>query len=196
MIGSPFPTNHFVGGELVLLYQAQNNIRPIQGTLYSLGGPLRTDLMREFPLSLRGNIAATKYLVPALLMLQLFYPDAPNPDSYLRLEESGALTIARKSARPPAVEDTLASHLRRMGYLSLSRWSVRPPAGSSIHYAGTLPMRDSPRHRYETDRNGKLFGTNAIFIADASCFPNLPAKNHSFTLMANACRVAHGIRNI
>jgi choline dehydrogenase-like flavoprotein len=189
-IGTPLQTSSFIGGELLLLLPGERPERPVQGSVYGLLGPLRTDLVREFPLSIRGNLAASRYLVPALLMVQLFYPDEPSPHSTLRLTADGSLSITRRGRLTTDREREVCKILRGLGYLAFEQLCVRPIPGSSIHYAGTLPMSSSSSDRYSTDRAGLLRGTTRVYIADAATFPSLPAKNHTFTLMANAMRIA------
>lgn len=193
-IGTPLQTASFIGGELLLLLPGERPERPIQGSVYGLLGPLRTDLVREFPLSIRGNLAASRYLVPALLMVQLFYPDEPSPLSTLRLTADGSLHITRRGRLNTDREREVCKILRGLGYLAFEQLCVRPIPGSSIHYAGTLPMSSSSSDRYSTDRFGLLRGTTRVYIADAATFPSLPAKNHTFTLMANAMRIATEVR--
>ncbi len=67
-----------------------------------------------------------------------------------------------------------------------------PEMGSSLHYAGLLPMADNPT-KFQTDRHGRLFGAQNVFVADAACFSALPAKNLTFTIMANAARIADDV---
>ena len=55
-------------------------------------------------------------------------------------------------------------------------------------------MREHPQGRYETDRNGRLAGTRAVYIGDSATFPRLPAKNLTFTIMANALRIGRALR--
>ena len=76
-----------------------------------------------------------------------------------------------------------------MKYFASKRLCKIPPPGSSIHYAGTLPMRSNPQNKYETDPNGLLHGTKGIYVVDGGNFPALPSKNHTFTIMANAMRI-------
>lgn len=66
------------------------------------------------------------------------------------------------------------------------------PMGSSVHYAGTLPMSDTPGP-LRVDRTGRSHDFGNLYVADGSVFPSLPAKNLTFTLMANATRIAAGI---
>ena len=54
-------------------------------------------------------------------------------------------------------------------------------------------MRRIPETPYECDPDGKLHGTDCVYVADGAAFPVLPAKNHSFGIMANAMRIAEGV---
>ncbi|MEP6572350.1 MAG: GMC oxidoreductase [Gemmatimonadota bacterium] len=68
------------------------------------------------------------------------------------------------------------------------------PMGSSVHYAGTLPM---------TAQGGTLTCTPDcrsrdfpnLYLADGATLPFLPSKNLTFTLMANAIRIAETLRD-
>ncbi len=63
------------------------------------------------------------------------------------------------------------------------------PVGASVHYAGTLPML-AEGGDLTTDRAGRCRPFENLIVADGSTFPALPAKNLTFTLMANASRIA------
>ena len=79
-----------------------------------------------------------------------------------------------------------------MGFLATAAIAKHASPGEGIHYAGTLPMSDSPG-RYQLHRDGRLEGTRSVYVCDGACFPRLPAKNHTYTIMANAHRIATGI---
>jgi choline dehydrogenase-like flavoprotein len=66
------------------------------------------------------------------------------------------------------------------------------PFGFGGHLSGALPMRASPGP-LETDPSGRLAGTRRVFVVDSAVFPTLPAQNLTFTVMANARRIAGGI---
>ena len=61
--------------------------------------------------------------------------------------------------------------------------------GASVHYAGLLPMS-----RQAGDQTTSPFCQSHdfenLFLVDGTTLPFLPAKNLTFTLMANAARVA------
>jgi choline dehydrogenase-like flavoprotein len=63
------------------------------------------------------------------------------------------------------------------------------PMGSSVHYSGTLPMSET-RTAWCVSPECRSYDIDNLFIVDGAVMPFLPAKNLTFTLMANAVRVA------
>ncbi|HTM08806.1 MAG TPA: GMC oxidoreductase [Verrucomicrobiae bacterium] len=189
-IGAAFEKEFFAAATLNAVYDGPLWPEPVQMTLYGAAGTLRSDFLFDFPLAARDALAAAKYLTPALVIAQLFYPDAPAATNYLRLAPSGKLELAYEPKRRGALEARLVKLFRRLGCFGLARFCKHLAPGSSFHYAGGLPMKSAPRTGYETDRSGRLAGARAVYIADAANFPALPSKNHSFTMMANAMRIA------
>jgi choline dehydrogenase-like flavoprotein len=61
--------------------------------------------------------------------------------------------------------------------------------GASVHYAGTVPM-SRVRGDHTTSRHCRSDFFDNLWFVDGTSFPFLPAKNLTFTLMANAVRVA------
>lgn len=189
-IGAALEQEFYPAAMLNAVYAGPLHPGAIQMTLYGVAGALRSDFLFDFPFSARGNVAAAKYLTPALVVAQLFYPDGPRPGNYLRLRPTGELELVYQSKKLGAVEAGLLALFRRLGYLGLARFCKYLAPGNSFHYAGGLPMKAAPKGRYETDKNGRLAAARAVYVADAANFPALPSKNHSFTMMANAMRVA------
>jgi choline dehydrogenase-like flavoprotein len=171
----------------------------LQGSIYGAAGPLRSDILFDLPLSLSANVSCLRRLAAATGLLMLFYPAARHPENHLRLTADGALKIAYGEpatigpARGEAEKDLIRA-FRRIGIYSAQALCHYPRMGSSIHYAGTLGMREFPG-RYEVYPDGRLHGTRAVYVVDGACFPQLPAKNLTFTIMANAMRIASKIRD-
>jgi choline dehydrogenase-like flavoprotein len=159
----------------------------LQGTLYGTTGPLRSDLLGSLPFSLSASMVWTKYLAPAMGLLMLFHPAPEGAGGYLRLRPSGELEVEFAPA-PFGAAAELIPLFRRIGFFSHASLIQRPGMGAGLHFSGTLPMRSNPS-KYETDRNGLLFGTQRVYVVDGGCFSRLPAKNLTFTIMANALRV-------
>jgi choline dehydrogenase-like flavoprotein len=193
-IGVPQERRFFSGVQLNVIYRRHEKDVPIQGSFYGAMGLLRSDLLLEMPLSLKGNLVATKYLPPALGVLYLLYPDYPDVNNYLKLTTSGELEIRYQKKALGKVERQIISSFRSLGCLSLPSLCKYPAPGNSFHYAGTLPMKAQPRNKFETSANGLLFGTGHVYVVDGANFSSLPSKNHTFTIMANAMRIAHHVR--
>jgi hypothetical protein len=162
----------------------------LQGSIMELTAPLRAEFFGRFPLSARANLGLVRDLLPAMLLMQLFFPAGAQEPARLSLKEDGR---SRIEGRPNRVD------LRRLGGLlgalrSLGLWThpaliYKPVTGHAIHYAGSLPMTTRPA-RYQCDPSGRLYGTQHVYVADSACFSGLPAKNMSFGMMANAMRIA------
>jgi choline dehydrogenase-like flavoprotein len=61
--------------------------------------------------------------------------------------------------------------------------------GASVHYAGTIPISATPT-QFTASTNCRSHDFDNLYFVDGTTFPFLPAKNLTFTLMANATRVA------
>lgn len=164
----------------------------VQGTILELTSLMRADFFADLPFSAAANLAFIRYLSPAMLGMQLFFPASIQGPSLLSLKKNGHIRI---QGRPNTIDLTKLSGLfrlfRRVGAWSHPLLVKKVPTGHGIHYAGTLPLRSSPKKRFECDPFGRLYGSHHVFVADSSGFPMLPAKNMSFTMMANAMRIAH-----
>jgi choline dehydrogenase-like flavoprotein len=189
-IGAALEKQVYPAATLNGVYSGDVHPAVIQMTLYGVTGALRSDYLFDFPLSARGNIAGAKYLAPAMTVVQLFYPDVPAPTNWLRLGEDGRLELHYESKRLGTLEAHLLKMFRSIGYLGAARFCKYLTPGNSFHYGGSLPMTAVPSDRYQTDRYGLLGGTRGVYVADAANFSALPSKNHTFTIMANAMRVA------
>jgi len=189
-IGGALDKSVYSAAMLSAVYAGEYASRPVQMTLYAVVGSLRSDYLFDFPLSARGNIAAAKYLTPALLHIQLSYPDAPTPTNHLRLLPDGRLELRYASKPAGPLEGHVLGLFRGLGYLGAPGLCRRLTPGTGYRYAGALPMTATPTGRYQTDSHGLLWGTRGVYVADAATFPVLPSKSHSFTMMANAMRIA------
>ena len=111
------------------------------------------------------------------------------------VDHAGRVHVNYDPITPGTAERALLRAFRKIGYFGLRRFVKYAQPGQSIHYAGPLPMRERPEKAYETDRYGRLFGSKRVFIGDSATFPELPAKNLTLTIMANALRIGEVARN-
>lgn len=180
-------------GQVNMIYSGVGSKEPVQATLYGTSGPMRSDVLLNFPLPLQSSLQCAKLLTPALAFVMLFYPDAPTNSNYLRLTDAGALWITHDGPKRGEVERRVIRAFRGLGYLSSKRICQFPRIGAGLHYAGCLPMKAQPGP-YETNPHGLLFGSRRLYFVDGAVFPKLPAKNLTYTIMANAMRVATNLR--
>jgi choline dehydrogenase-like flavoprotein len=84
---------------------------------------------------------------------------------------------------------TLLSHSLDFGFIPALPFIEVPDPGTSVHLAGCLPMKASPKVG-ETDRLGRPYGLQRVHVVDGACFPELPSEHLTYTIMANAARIA------
>ena len=179
--------NEFIPPQLILVTKDSKN--KYLCSMYKLNATLCGDYLMDFPLSIKGTLSAVKYLVPSILIMQVFYPDHQKSKNFLKLTKDGVIEISyEQEEKRGSIEKKIISSFRKLGFYSLSFLVKKLQPGNSFHYSGTLPMKKTPS-KFQTDSECRLFGTKNIFIADGSVFPVLPAKNNTFTIMANAMRI-------
>lgn len=190
-IGTPQAEKSFYTQTNLCLPQSDGSV--VTGTFYAVSGLLHADLLFDLPLSSRANVMALKHILPSMLVLHLWYPAKAQAHNRMSLGPNREIVVDYRDSVSGAVERKLISLFRRTGHLSLPSLCKFPKPGQSFHYAGTLPMRATPGP-FETDTQGRLFGSNRVRVIDGAVFPSLPAKNLSFTIMANAARIATSLR--
>jgi hypothetical protein len=168
--------------------------RLLQAHLFSYRSLLTFKLMKEVPLGYRQSLRVLRLLMPSFAILGIHHEDHPTPNKTvtLRRGEPDVLQVqylpsAEEERRQHADERLLLRRFRRLGCWPLK--AIRPGHGSSIHYGGTFPIVPEGDTPLTCDREGRLRGTRAVYLADGSVFPWLPAQGLTFNIMANADRV-------
>lgn len=163
----------------------------LQGSILEMTSPARAEFFEYFPWAAYDNLRLIRFVLPAMVVLQLFFPGDTSGASSLRLREDGTLEIkASEEILIPEVKGKILKIFRKLGAYGVNSLVVDVPRGHSIHYAGTLPMTERPKEAYTCSKEGELYGEPGVFVVDGSLFPVLPAKNLSFAVMANAMRIA------
>jgi choline dehydrogenase-like flavoprotein len=170
----------------------------IHGQLTTLKTALMHPIVQQLPFDLRTSLRIARAAHGALGVVNLNFHDTRREGNAVTLadEPDGSRLVVTYSP-PPDEPERLAGAMRR---LRAALWRlgcfVPPgmahvrPMGASVHYAGTFPMTIEARP-WTTDAGGRSRDFANLWFADGSVFPSLPAKNLTFTLMANATRVAH-----
>jgi len=167
-------------------------------SLYSYRSLMMMRLVQQVPLEFGTAREFLRYLMPALMIAGIHFPERNGPGKRLTLKKDAASLSADvlsaeylysgEEKRDIAVrEKKYLRALRKLGCWPIRR--IDPGNGSSIHYAGTLPFSRKEKS-FSLSPDGRLHGTRSVFIADGSGFSYLPAKGLTFSLMANAHNVA------
>lgn len=186
-------------GQLVMFYdKKRDNSDVAMAALFTYRSLLLFRLIKEAPLNFAVGRSVMQYLVPAMVIAGIHHPENACNRKYLRLVADATSPTGDKlyaeyilnSIEQDEVLKTESEFYKTffaLGCIPIQK--VYPGHGSSIHYAGTLPFSAS-EEIFTTAESGRLHLTNNVFVADGSSFQYLPAKGISFTLMANADRVA------
>jgi hypothetical protein len=158
-------------------------------SLYTPMALLWSDMLGDIPLPMDAALRILPGLLGGMLVAQIWEASRPNAANKLRLDASGSIRV--DYAYRPAYSGLgpLLRAMRGLGAYSSARLASMSPPGWGFHYAACLPMRRSPAE-FETHVDGRLWNSRRVRVIDGSVLPSLPAKNHSFTLMANAARIA------
>ena len=84
----------------------------------------------------------------------------------------------------------LLKSIFKTGIIPIFFLNKKRPIGSSSHLGSSFPMSDNPKY-LESDIYGRVCGYKNIHIVDSSVLPNIPSISHTFTIMANAYRIAY-----
>jgi choline dehydrogenase-like flavoprotein len=190
-IGKALDVSGYGFATLAILYQWPEYPPFVQGLVFETMNVPRAEFFRHMPFCVSTGLTFTKYVLPAMVVVILYFPSTALPPARVRLRSDGVLELRGPEEKIPQRIIRRALRVnRRLGLYGFSFLAERSIYGGSIHYAGCLPMRENPRGRYECDRFGRLLAADRVWVADGAVLPSLSAKNHTLTLMANAMRVA------
>ncbi len=163
-------------------------------SLYSYRSLMLFRIIKEAPIAFQDGIQLMNFLMPAFVIMGLHHPEKSGPNKYLALEKDNSKITGDVMTAKYLLSDIEQHKIDRRNKLfmkamrKLGAFPVRmidPGMGSSIHYAGVLPFDDSGKS-FTLSSDGKLNGTQNVYVADGSGFKFLPAKGLTLSLMANA----------
>lgn len=170
----------------------------VHGQITSLKAASVHPILQGMPLDYRTAIGLFRSVRAGLGLANINLHDTRRPESQLTLapQEDGSSALVIRYADDPgeaahaaaAVRATTAA-LRNLGAIVPPGMTRVLPKGASVHYTGTIPMRTAPGGN-SCSPTGRSHRFENLLIADGASFPFLPAKNLTFTLMANAVRIA------
>ena len=175
------------------------------GTIHGLVTTLKTasihPVVQGIPLDVRTALRVFRNVHAALGLVNVNFPDARRESCWVGLDPAagdGGESPLLVHYEPPPGEEARVRNVRRrfrrvlgeLGCFVPPRMSHVRPMGASVHYAGTVPMTREDRPFTATPA-GESRDLPGLTFVDGTTFPSLPAKNLTFTLMANAARLAN-----
>lgn len=196
MLGRQFKAETYQYHLLGLGLEGESPSDYVHGQITTLKTALVHPLIQRLPLDLASSTFLFRALHAALGLVNVNFRDTRREANFVELTDD-AVPGLRIHYEPDASEGSrVADALRKVKAAMRSLGCLVPPGmvhirpmGASVHYAGTLPMT-AVAAPLTTSAHCQSRDYENLFLVDGATFPHLPAKNITFTLMANAVRVA------
>ncbi|MCA9753070.1 MAG: hypothetical protein KC591_12825, partial [Gemmatimonadetes bacterium] len=199
MIGERHDPRTYQYHQIALALAEDDPAQTIHGLVTTLKTASVHPVVQGVPLDVRTALRVFRNVHAALGLVNVNFPDTRRDDCWVGLDpavgdgESPLLVRyappAGEGARIKRVTARVRGVLRELGCFVPPRMSHVRPMGASVHYAGTVPMTREERP-FTATPGGASRDLSGLWFADGATFPVLPAKNLTFTLMANASRIA------
>jgi choline dehydrogenase-like flavoprotein len=199
MAGKDSDTDYYQYHQLAMGIKTENPKEYIHGQITTLKSALIHPLIQSIPFDLKTSIFVFRNFHSALGLVNLNFNDYRRDDNYVSLNFDdtrskttllinyvpvvNTMTLIRQAIK------TVRRALLKLGCIVTPGTIHIRPMGASVHYSGTIPMSDI-KSLFTTSKYCQSHDFDNLYIADGTTFPFLPAKNLTFTLMANAIRVA------
>ncbi len=191
-IGSKLEKDALSLANLNVVFDLQEINMRLQGSIIELSSPARSVFFDKLPFSAKDNLTFIRLFLPALAVLFLYIPSRKENEGHIKLGHGNELEVCNQHGNvDKRILKKVARAFCKMGAFTHPLF-VEPPE-HAIHYGGTLPMVLNPDSDYHCSTEGEIFGEPGVHVVDGSVLSYIPAKNLSFTLMANAMRIADHI---
>jgi choline dehydrogenase-like flavoprotein len=204
MLGKSYNPKSYQYHQLAIGFRWGEEKDYIHGQVTTLKTALMQPVLQSMPLDWKTATFFGRNLHSALGVANINYSDTRRRGNTVSItppagnkDELSTLTIeyspsADEEAKIKATLKRVKQFFKALGTIVPPGQAHTRPMGASVHYSGTLPMsRENKPHTLSPNCKSRDFEN--LYVIDGAAFPFLPAKNLTFTLMANAVRVAEGI---
>ncbi len=200
MLGTPLDQLKTSMGQLTMYcVDPKHSHRTV--SMYTYRSLLLFKLIKEVPLSTKDARRLMHAISSAIVITTTNHPDSITDQKRLKLVADSSsptgdkLHIDYKLSNSEKSEDLAFDNKIKRAYIALGLIPLTKQKlqhGSSIHYAGTLPFSNNDVPLTQAS-DGRIHGTQSVYCADSSGFNFLPSNGLTFSIMANAHRVAKGL---
>jgi choline dehydrogenase-like flavoprotein len=200
MLGRSVSTREYQLQQIALGIERPKPEEYVHGQITTLKAASVHPVVQNLPLDLRSALGVFRMAHAALGAANVWLHDRRDSGNVVTIRPRGAgegsELVVRCAAddghRCEEVIPLLKRALGKVGCIVPPGMTRVLPRGASIHYAGTLPMQPAPA-AFRSDPSCRSHDFRNLYFADGASFPFLPAKNLTFTLMANAVRVGEAM---
>ena len=199
MIGKPVKLDSYQYHQLAIYVNSKNSNEYVHGQITTCKSAVIHPIIKSIPCDLKTGIHIFRNVHSALGLINLNFNDFRRDNCFvsLKIERDAALPtmVIKYESKPnekeymPRSISTVKKALLRLGCIVPPGMGYTRPMGASVHYSGTIPMSEQ-RLPLTTSKYCKSHDFRNLYFVDGTSLPSLPAKNLTFTLMANAVRVA------
>jgi choline dehydrogenase-like flavoprotein len=202
MLGSSLNLNNYQYHQLAIGMTSEQTGQYVHGQITPLKAATVHPIIETLPLCLRSAADMFTDLRSCLGVLNLNFCDSRRQENYITLKSPSKTTedtwpkllihYEPQAGETEIINDAIKRARRfffDLGAPIIPGTARLRPMGSSVHYSGTLPMARNKTSWCLSDAC-QSYDIQNMFVVDGATMPFLPAKNLTFTLMANAVRVA------
>lgn len=198
MFGKAYQPDSYQYHQLAFGLLEESPERYVHGQITTLKAAAAHPILQNLPLDMKTAASVFRTVRSGLAIANLNFCDTRREGNYLTLFDDGAEwpALAARYRAAPEEKGDVKRALARVGRffadlgapLVPGMMHIRP-MGSGVHYSGTLPM-SLQKKAWTVSADCQSYDYPNLYVIDGATFPFLPAKNLTFTLMANAARVA------
>jgi choline dehydrogenase-like flavoprotein len=204
MLGKSYDPQSYQYHQLAIGFEYGQQKDYIHGQVTTLKTALMQPVLQSMPLDWKTATHLGRNLHSALGVVNINYSDTRREENRITIIPDAGVTTLPTTLKinysiPPGEDKKVADTLKQVKKFFSSLGAIVPPGqshtrpmGASVHYSGTLPMsKEAKPHTLSEDCKSHDFDN--LYVVDGAAFPYLPSKNLTFSLMANAARVADSL---
>lgn len=197
MIGKQYNPESYQYHQISMEFECETPKDYIDVQITTLKTAMIHPIIQKMFFDLKTSIFMFKNLHAALGIASVSFNNKRKRDNYLTIETNGAhpklvINYSVEEDENRSINQVIkrvTNILRKLKCIAPATTIYVRPMGANIHYAGTIPM-STKKNNFTTSVYCQSHDFDNLYIVDGTTFPWLPAKNLTFTLMANAVRVA------